>query len=145
VNDYAILAPAVLLVTLTTFFIWGPSLVGFVVSLIIRSPVQKITRWTVTRAVVSSAHRDGTWIGLDLTGLLDAPMIFYILSIAFAITHSATRFDFGMSWCYVMLRIFYTLNAHFNGRSFTGLILFFGSGATLQVLAVNCLLKILAN
>ncbi|CAB3769584.1 MAPEG family protein [Paraburkholderia humisilvae] len=137
-----ILAPAVLLAAWTSVLLWGPSLFALIV--IVLTGTARSQYEGRPPSIESGVRKTGTWIRYDTARLLDAPVIFYVLSFALAMTHRASDFDSYVAWCYALLRIAYSLSWITRATDPIRIVLFFTSAGLQQVLMIRCLLDVLA-
>ena len=88
-------------------------------------------------------QKTGAWIRYDTARLLDAPVIFYVVSLALEMSHRASDFDSSVAWCYALLRIAYSISWLVPADNPTRIILFFTSAGAQQVLMIRCLFDVL--
>jgi hypothetical protein len=140
-----ILFPALVLAAWTSIWLWGVSLVEFLFMVMIGIPARRIACWTRTRVTVFGARKDGTWISSDRSGLLHAPIIFYVFSFALEITHRGNGFDHFIAWNYALLRIAGSLGEVLPIGPAIRQLLFFLSIAALHILSVHVLFELSAG
>ncbi|MFC0577524.1 hypothetical protein [Paraburkholderia solisilvae] len=138
---HSIIFPALVLATWTCIWLWGISLAEFLFLTIIGIPARRSASWTRTRVTVFGARSDGTWIAADRSGLLHAPIIFYVFSLALVTTHRGNGFDYFIAWCYALLRIACSLSEVLPVGAAKKQILFFSSIAALNILSVHVILE----
>jgi hypothetical protein len=139
-----ILAPAVLLAAWTSVLLWGPSLVALLLAILTgSSPARTAPRSPPDLTIESGMQKTGAWIRYDTARLLDAPVIFYVVSLALEMSHRASDFDSRVAWCYALLRIAYSISWLVPADNSTRIILFFSSAGALQVLMIRCLFDVL--
>ncbi|QYD73002.1 hypothetical protein KZJ38_25325 [Paraburkholderia edwinii] len=138
---HSILFPALVLATWTCIWLWGIGLAEFLFALVIGIPMKRTACWTRTRVMVYGAHKDGTWMNSDRSGLLHAPIIFYVFSLALTITHYGNGFDYAISWCYTLLRIACSLSEVLSNGLTKKQVLFFSSNAALIILSAHVIFE----
>ncbi|QYD71726.1 MAPEG family protein [Paraburkholderia edwinii] len=140
-----ILAPAVLLAAWTSVLLWGPSLFALLLAALAGShPARTTARPARDSTLESGVLKTATWIRYDTARLLDAPVIFYVVSLALEMSQRASDFDSSVAWCYALLRIAYSISWLVPADNPTRRILFFSSAGALQVLMIRCLFDVLA-
>jgi|ERR1700754_3814056 hypothetical protein len=139
-----ILAPAVLLAAWTSVLLWGPSLFALLLAVLSGgSPATTTVRAPRDSTIESGVQKTGAWIRYDTARLLDAPVIFYVVSLALEMSHRASDFDSSVAWCYALLRIAYSISWLVPAENPTRIILFFSSAGAQQVLMIRCLFDVL--
>jgi hypothetical protein len=144
-QSHSILFPALVLATWTCIWLWGIGLAEFLFAIVIGIPIRRTACWTRTRVMVFDAHKDGTWIGPDRSGLLHAPIIFYVFSLALTITQSGNRFDYFIAWCYTLLRIACSLSEVLSNGLTKKQILLYASNAALIILSAHVVFDMSGN
>ena len=134
---HSILLPAVVLATWTSIWHWGRRLVGFLLTLIFGIPMRGSAQWISNRTIAIDSLKDGIWLNPHRDGLLNAPVIFYVLSMAFAITREVDYLDFVLAWSYVALGIVFSLSDALSIGTINRQLLFFSSIALLQIFSVR--------
>lgn len=94
-------------------------------------------QWISNRTIAIDSLKDGIWLNPHRDGLLNAPVIFYVLSMAFAITHEVDYLDFVLAWSYVALGIVFSLSDALSIGTINRQLLFFSSIALLQIFSVR--------
>src|ERR1700761_478489 len=107
---HSILAPAVLLASFSSLWIWGSLFLGTMLSYMINIPVRRISAWIRSQSVITGAHRKGSWVTPDISSLLETPIAFYVLTFALAMTGKQSAPDYWLAWAYAILRITYSLS-----------------------------------
>jgi hypothetical protein len=138
--QHSILLPAVVLATWTSIWHWGRSLVGFFLTLIFGIPMRRDAQWLSNRSIALDSLKDGVWLNPYRDGLLNVPVIFYVLSIAFAITRRSDSLYFILAWGYVTLGILFSLSSALSIGAVNRQLLFFISIVVLQILSVRFIL-----
>jgi hypothetical protein len=135
--QYSILLPAVVLAMWTSIWHWGRSLIGFLLTLIFGIPMRRDAKWISNRAIALDSLKNGIWLNPYRDGLLNVPVIFYVLSMAFAITRKVDGLYFILAWGYVALGIIFSLSDTLSIGTVHRQLLFFISIILLQVLSVR--------
>jgi hypothetical protein len=138
--QHSILLPAAVLATWTSIWHWGRRLVGFLLTLIFGIPMRRTAQWISNRAIAIDSLKDGIWLHPYRDGLLNAPVAFYVLSMAFAATCKVHRLDFILAWSYVTLGIVFSLSDAFSIGTVNRQLLFFASVFLLQIFSVRFIL-----
>jgi hypothetical protein len=139
-----ILAPAVLLASFSSLLLWGPALLEFAFSILIGIPPSRSANWTRYRSIMTGSRESASWVNHDVSRLLEAPVIFYVLSLALAVAGQPTRFDFCTAWTYAVIRMAYSISWTVQTSNPVRAVLFFSSVCVLQLLTIQCVLQLLA-
>jgi hypothetical protein len=142
--QYSILLPAVVLAMWTSIWHWGPSLIGFLLTLIFGIPMRRDAQWISSRTLALDSLKNGIWLSPYRDGLLNVPVIFYVLSMAFAITRKVDSLYFILAWGYVALGIVFSLSDALSIGTVHRQVLFFISIVLLQVLSVRFIVAVFA-
>jgi len=89
------------------------------------------------RAVALDFLERVIWLNSYRDGLLNVTVIFYVVSIAFAITRKVDGSYFVLAWSYVVLGIIFSLGDALSIGAVNRQLLFFISFVLVQVLAVR--------
>jgi hypothetical protein len=137
----SILAPAVFLASCTSFLFWGPALLQFVLSVIIGVPLRRVVNWTAVSSMMTGARKDASWAGHDFSRSLEAPVLFYVLSLVLAIAGEPRAFDLFLLWAYSITRLAYSTSWIFRTTGRIRPSLFFTTVGIQQILTIRCLLQ----